>query len=132
MNSEEPKLQKVNINDLIPGPIQHQSLPEVTLQILKTLYEMVGHYSCSCLEEWEKGFMRDMDYNREIRVWSRIALGWRKYHEKYQPTMLPEEQESELVGILTALSLGVEEDALASKIGQETFNRLKECYVDPS
>jgi hypothetical protein len=129
---DKPGLIKVKVSDLKHGPIQHETLPDDLLQMLKTLYDLVGHYNCPTLEEWELGFMRDMNPAREAAVWSHIALGWITYHQRYLGRMLPEGEESKLVTILTGLSMGVEQDTLASKFGKELVANLWESYANPN
>jgi hypothetical protein len=127
------KIEKVNIADIKLGPIQHETLEPKLLSRIKTIYDMVGHYSCSTLEEWEIGFMRDLHPEREIAVWARVALAWKKYHEvNLNGQILSDEKENDLVNILISFTLGVENEAIEEIAGKEVMNKLKECYIDPN
>src|SRR5690242_16605909 len=104
-----PRIEKVKISDIKPGPIQHQSLPDDLLKQIKEIYDLVGRYTCPTLEEWEIGFMRDMRPEREVAIWARIALAWLKYHKLHLDNkMLSEDKESDLVNAIVSFSLGIE------------------------
>jgi hypothetical protein len=132
-NEPKGRMEKVNIADLKPGPIQHKSLPDKLLKNIRTLYEMVGHYSCSTLEEWEIGFMRDTRPEREVAVWSRVALAWMKYHKLYlNNKILSDDKESDLVNVLVSFSLGANDNPLEELVGKDIVVKLKECYANPT
>jgi hypothetical protein len=97
----------VKISDVKLGPIRHETLPPQLLEAIKAIYDLIGPYLTTDLEEFEIGFMRDMHPEREVAVWSSIAGGWLLYHQKHLAAKrLPVEEEEHLVTALIVISCG--------------------------
>jgi hypothetical protein len=61
-----------------PGPIRHESLSQELLEQIKGVFDVMRPYFGMTLEQFEVGFMRDIDPERE-RLPSGAAsrpLGW--------------------------------------------------------
>lgn len=113
---------------LQPGPIRHKSLPPELLERIEAVYGVIGPYFGTTLEQFEIGFMRDMQPEIEVAIWCSITAAWLAYHEKYlNDEPLPDEQERELIGALIAISTGVE-DVASLNVPEEVGRRLLECY----
>ncbi len=112
MNTPDPEY--VDINKIRPGPIRNESLPADLLEHVRAIYDVVGPYLDTTLEQFEIGFMRDAHPEDEVAVWCSITAVWIAYHEQYLDNeYLPDEDEKSLIGALIAISTGVEDvDAL--------------------
>lgn len=127
----EPEVKRVKIEDLRSGPIRHDELPDVLLQRIQVIHKMVGHYLGMNLEQFEVGFMRDIDPEHEVAVWCRIAAGWYLYHRQFTDLQrLPSDEEKKLIGALSLISMGVEDDKELG-VTAKTAARLRACYDQP-
>ena len=122
----EPKY--VDPSQLRPSPLQHQLLPPELLEHLQNIYDVVGPYLDTTLEQFETDFMRDTHPENEVAAWCGITAAWIAYHEKYLgDKLLPEEDEKKLIGALIAISTGVK-DAEALEVPVDVGQRLLACY----
>lgn len=120
----------IDPSQIRPGPIQHESLPPELLERIRAVYEVVGPYLGSNLEQFEIGFMRDMNPESEVNVWCCITAAWMAYHEKYLgDALLSDEEEKELVGALVAISTGVT-DVTTLRVPEDVGRKLMACYDD--
>ena len=110
------------------GPIRHDSLPPELLEQVQAVYEIVGPYLNTTLEQFEIGFMRDMRPESEIAVWSSITAAWVDYHKQHlDDELLSEEDEKKLLAALIAISTGVE-DVEALGVPVDVGRKLLACY----
>jgi hypothetical protein len=58
---------------LRPGPIRHEALSPALEERAKQLYARVGYMIWPTFEQWELGFLRDLNPESEIAVWEVIA-----------------------------------------------------------
>ena len=118
----------IDPSELRPGPIRHASLPPELLEYIEAVYDMIGPYLNTTLEQFEIGFMRDMHPAREVAVWCSITAAWIAYHDKHLGgQLLPDEDETKLIGALVAISTGVT-DVAQLGVPVEVGHRLLECY----
>ncbi len=75
----QPKIERVNPADLKSNSIQHEQLTEDQLQRVKKLHEIFAEVDKSSLEIWIDNFKRDMNPDKEIAVWERIAKAYTNY-----------------------------------------------------
>lgn len=128
--SDNPMSQPEHVDpkQLRPGPIRHGSLPPEMLERIKAVYDLVGQYLNTTLEQFEIGFMRDMHPEDEVALWCSITAAWLAYHKEFlNNEALPDEEEKKLLAALIAISAGVED---VSKLGvpAEVGRKLLECY----
>ncbi len=124
----DPEHQYVDPSQLRPGPIRHKSLPPKLLAHIEAVFEVIGPYLDTTLEQFETGFMRDMHPESEVAVWCGITSAWIAYHEKYHGgDVLPNENEKKLVAALVAISTGVEDTAILG-VPVDVGQKLLECY----
>ena len=118
----------IDLNQLQPGPIRHESLSPELLELIESIYELIGPYPFATLEEFKVGFMRDIDPESEVDGWCNIAASWLAYHEEYlDDEFQDDESEKELVGALVLISAGVK-DAEALGVPVEVGPKLLACY----
>jgi hypothetical protein len=120
--------EHIDPNKVQPGPIQHESLSPELLEHVQAVYDVLGPYLATTLEQFEIGFMRDMEPESEVAVWCGITAAWIAYHEKHLcDEVLPDEDEKKLLGALIAISTGVEDvDALGVPV--DVGRNLMACY----
>ena len=118
----------VDPSELRPGPIQNESLSPELLEHIRAVYDVVGPYLDTTLEQFEIGFMRDMHPESEVAVWCSITAAWIAYHEKHLgDELLPDEDEKKLLAALIAISTGVQ-DVEALRVPEDIGRRLLACY----
>ena len=125
------KSKQIDHSQLRPGPIRNKSLPPEMLDQIKAVFDVIGQYLNTTLEQFEIGFMRDMYPKSEVALWCSVTAAWLAYHEKFldDNETLPVEEERKLLGALIAITTGVRD---ASKLGVpvEVGRRLLQCYDD--
>ncbi len=126
MNTPDPEF--IDPKKLKPGPIRNDSLPEELLEHVRAVYDVIGPYLDTTLEQFEIGFMRDMHPEDEVAVWFSITAAWITYHEQHLgDDLLPDEDEKQLIGALIAISTGVE-DAEKHGVSVDVGRNLMACY----
>lgn len=73
--------QRVRLDQLGPGPLIHEKLSDSQVERLRAVYAITGSVdgSARSFEDFELGFLRDIDPEREIQIWEMIAFGLRDY-----------------------------------------------------
>lgn len=126
MSTPDPEF--VDPKKLKPGPIRNESLPPEMLETIRAVYEVIGSYISTTLEQFEIGFMRDMHPENEAAIWCSITAAWLAYHEKHLGgELLPNEDEKKLLGSLISISTGVDG---VEKLGvpADVGRKLLACY----
>jgi hypothetical protein len=124
--------EHIDPSRLRPGPIRNKSLPPEMLEQIKAVFDVIGHYLGTTLEQFEISFMRDADPASEVVLWCSITAAWLAYHEKFlNDEDLPDEDEKKLLAALISISTGVED---VNKLGVpvEVGRKLLQCYDDLS
>lgn len=100
--------ENIDPSELQPGPIRHEALPPELLDQIKTVYEIIGPYLNTTLEQFEINFMRDMHPEDEVLIWCAITAAWIDYHKQHlDDELLPDEDEKKLLAALISISTGV-------------------------
>jgi hypothetical protein len=124
--------EHVDLSQLRPGPICHESLPPALLEQIKAVFDVIGPYIGMTLKQFEIGFMRDRHPESEVALWCRITKAWLAYHEDFlQNQTQPDEEERKLLGALIAISTGMG-DVLKLNAPAEVGRRLVQCYENPA
>lgn len=124
----EPDPQPIDLSQLRPGPIRNKTLPPELLEKIRAIYEVIGPYLGTTLEQFELGFTRDAHPADEVAIWCFITVAWVDYHEQHLDSeYLPDEEEKKLVAALIAISTGVH-DATALKVPVDVATKLLACY----
>jgi len=96
---EAGKLEKVNPDDLTQGPIRHPGgLDQVLTKWARSLHQRIGFHFYPAFEQWELGFMRDAQPQREMFVWEAIAAAY-ETHLKDHPDCDKEVVATTLAGL---------------------------------
>ena len=120
--------EHVDPSKIRSGPTQKESLPADLLELIRSVYEVVGPYLSTTLEQFEVNFKRDADPSSEVVVWCSITAAWADYHEKYlDGEVLPDEDEKNLLAAIVAISTGVTDvDDLG--VSPDVGQNLLDCY----
>ena len=122
--------EDIDPRQIRPGPIRYESLPPELLDQIKVVFDLLGPYLGTSLEQFEINLMRDSDPVSEVAVWISIAAAWMDYHEKYVgDDLLPDNEERKLLAALIAISTGLE-DVSKLSLPIEVGRRLLQCYDD--
>ena len=122
--------ESIDPKNVRPGPIRNESLPPELLEQIDAVFGVIGPYLDMTLEQFEIGFLRDMNPESEVAVWCSITAAWLHYHEKFlDGEALSDEDEQKILGSLIAISTGVE-DLSKLNVPVEVGRRLLQCYDD--
>ncbi len=120
--------EHIDPSQIQSGPIRQESLPDDMLELIRSVYEVVGPYLKTTLEQFEINFMRDEDPASEVVVWCNITAAWADYHEKHlDGEVLTDEDEKKILAALIAISTGVTD---VDKLGvpEDVGRKLLACY----
>jgi len=124
-----PEFKHIDPNELQPGPIRHESLPPELLELIHSIYEVIGPYLDMTLEDFEIGFKRDANPEREVGIWCSITAAWSDYHEDFLGGKLqPCEDEKKLIAALDLISMGVRDEETLG-VPEDVGQRLLDCYA---
>jgi hypothetical protein len=105
-----PEPEYVDPSELRPGPIHNESLSPELLDHIGAVYEVLGQYLGTTLEQFEISFMRDMNPESEVVIWCSITAAWIAYHERFlKEEVLSDDDEKKLISALIAISTGVDD-----------------------
>jgi len=120
--------EPIDPKNLRPGPIRNESISPVLLEQIRAVYDVIGSYVSTSLEQFEIGFMRDADPEDEVAIWCSITAAWLAYHELHlDDELLPDEDEKKLLAALISISTGVE-DLTVLRVPPEVGQKLLDCY----
>jgi hypothetical protein len=123
----------VPMSELHPGPIEHEHLPDLLLDICRWTFDVVGRYVVPTLEQWELGFMRDVHAEREVFFWHRLAFAFITYHRRKGLRRRTDAEEKQLLGWLFDAGAGELDDMAAQRLKSldEEAALLRECLRAP-
>jgi len=97
-------METVDIRTARPGPIKHKELPEAMLErsrfILSKLDGLAGDFN-----QFVDGLKRDTNPDRELRVWTYIALAYTAFFGASSSLKTPDKQRAAFA-VLLAFSTG--------------------------
>lgn len=126
MTSPDP--EPIDLNQLQPGPIRNESLPPQLLEHIKAIYDVVGPYLGTTLEQFEIGFMRDSNPESEVVVWCSIVAAWIAYHAQHlDDQYLSDDEEKKLLAALISISTGVDDPSVLG-VPEDVGTKLLACY----
>lgn len=79
-------LEEIPIDKISIGPLKHETLSDDHIARIKQIYDICGQFVGETLEQWEIGFMRDSDPEREILVWEQMASRLKTFTANVKPT----------------------------------------------
>ena len=110
--NQQPKIERVNPADLKPLPIQHDQLSDDQLRRIKKLHETFAEIDKSySLETWIDNFKRDMNPDKEIASWERIAKVYTNYTSRKELSL---EAKEDVFQTLLMCSMSSDEETIKS------------------
>jgi hypothetical protein len=101
------RIESVHLSDIKRAPLRHEQLADDLLKRIEATYRAIGHFHCPTLEQWELGFMEDMNPESEVAIWEVLAKAFQLYKEKcWKSGRLKRERARKLVAALTMISWG--------------------------
>lgn len=120
------ELRKVHINDIQPGPIVHESLPEDLLNRIRTVHGKLSVHLNESLEQFEVGFMRDVRPEKEVVIWESLADAYEELINA-NPTPPTADERTGFFEYMLAYTMG---SLSVQKINEDPFvKKCCECYV---
>lgn len=104
-----PKIEWVDPASVQPGPVLRDSLTKEQEQRIRRVREVFVDVDSSPEEKWFNDFKRDVDPDREIAVWERMAQAYKRY---CSTRTINQEAKKEVFGILLLRSSALEEEVL--------------------
>ena len=124
----EPEPESIDISQLQPGPIRHESLSPELLDHVRAVFDVIGPYIEMTLEQFEVNLMRDVHPENEVAVWCGITAAWIAYHEEYlDEKYFADDEEKKLIGALIVISTG-SRDLEKLNVPEDVGWKLLECY----
>lgn len=124
MNDPEP----IDPKKLRPRPIRNESLPPEMFEQIRAVYDVIGPYVSTSLEQFEIGFLRDANPEDDVTICCSITAAWLAYHGQYLGNeLLPDEGEEKLLVAVISISTGVEDLAVLS-VPPDVGQKLLDCY----
>lgn len=108
---QESRIERVNVADLKTPPIRHEQLSDEQLRRIKKLHETFAEVDKSSLETWIDNFKRDMNPDREIAVWERMAKAYTNYNSQKE---LSPEAKTDVFQTLLMCSMSSQEEDIKS------------------
>lgn len=109
--NQQPRIERVNPADLKPNAIQHEQLTEEQLRRTKKLHETFAEVDKSSLETWIDNFKRDMNPDKEIAIWERIAKAYTNYTLQKELSL---EAKEDAFQTLLMCSMSLDEETIKS------------------
>lgn len=110
-DNQQPKIERVNPADLKPNAIQREQLTEEQLRRAKKLHETFAAVDKSSLETWIDNFKRDMNPDKEIAIWERIAKAYTNYASQKELSL---EAKEDAFQTLLMCSMSSDEETIKS------------------
>jgi hypothetical protein len=120
-----PEPNQPNFGNIQSGPIRHASLSPELLALAASVFELIGPYLNTTLEQFEISLMRDSNPEDEIAIWASITAAWLDYHETHEVTQ--PQDEKKLLAALILITTGVD-DADALGVPPDVGRKLLACY----
>jgi hypothetical protein len=100
----------VDTNELSPGPIQHQKLPENWYNEAISIYALISEVEGGSFEKFEENFRRDISYEKEITIWRCIATAYSNFVTARIIISLPEKEAAYGIALMCSISFNNEND----------------------
>jgi hypothetical protein len=114
------------LKDLRPGPIQHQELPRLLLDVIRWEYSVVGHYIHPTLEQWELSLMRERNIVGEVGFFHRLSFAFIDYHRRRGLPLRSKKEEKSLISSFIVLGSNFGE------IEDDDLTTLRQCWESPA
>jgi len=125
-----PSKRKVRLDQIGPGPIRHEEIPQRLLRVVRWTHRHLGHRVEPIYERWELGFLRDINIAQEIAAWIKMTWAFLEFLKRH-----PDHDRDAVYRGVVAISVGQTPKELdrteADELQQLTGNPPPEL-ADPS
>ncbi|KAA1247033.1 hypothetical protein [Aquimarina sp. RZ0] len=108
---KKPTYENIEIEQIGPDPVVHESLTEEQLEKIKEIYNAFKEVYPISLQETIKNFKRDHHPDKEIELWSAMVTSYKKASSKNKGEDLLEKRK-EIFRLILMRSVTSEEDVL--------------------
>ena len=114
--------KNVKLGGIEPGPIQHQTLAADLIERIKAYNKKLGDADQVTVDEAVDGFRRDLNPDKEVAIWERIAHIFQHFTDGHQIT--DEVRRLEILRALLLISTGAEVKETAT-LTRDQINELR-------
>jgi len=124
----EQTAQKIDLNQLQPGPRRWDSLSTSQLKTVDFLVATFKEVDPTSREQWIEDFKKDQHPNKELEIWSMMAHAYTTY---CRGKNLPVEKKKEVFGLLLIRSAASEANVLKeAKLKYLSVDEAKKVMQD--
>jgi hypothetical protein len=125
---QEPDTQWVDPASLTHGPTKRDGLSSKQMERIYKLRDALAEVERSPIEKWVDNFKRDVNPDKELAVWERIADGYTRYCSK-RPLSI--EAKKDVFQLLLLRSMASEQEVLNHvKLKTLTVDEAKETLKE--
>ena len=111
VETEEAPVEKMNVKELVPGPVVHDSLTTEQVDKIKKIQRVFYEVNPSTLEETMDDFKRDQHPDNEIAIWLAMANAYEKFTNNHKGIGI--DKKTEAYRLILMRSMENEADAKA-------------------
>jgi len=123
--NSEGDTTKVDPNDVVVGPIVHDSLTQEQLTRVKKIHAIFSDVYTVSFEETIDNFRRDQNPDKEILIWERMAGAYQKYMSAHPSSSYDQKHEAFILLLMRSM-MSDEEAITESKIKVLSQDEVKE------
>ncbi|MEZ5039974.1 MAG: hypothetical protein R2828_08780 [Saprospiraceae bacterium] len=92
-NAEKGELKTINISELQPNEIVHEKLSDEQINRITKFKEILKEVDTTPIEKTIENFQRDLNPDREIAIWERIAEAYKNVNSENKDLSIDERNE---------------------------------------
>ena len=98
------QVEMVPVDQLEREPLRHEKLTEEQMARLRVLQQTLDEVFPSPIEDWVDSFKRELDPERELRIWEAIAKAYESYCSTRELSLAQKKEIYEIILIRSMLS----------------------------
>ena len=115
-------IRMIKISDIDKGPIRHPVLPESFIKRVKAYWQVLTEVEPSILQDAIHDFKYDLNPEKELIIWERIASTYQSYLSHNPTTDLATKKD--VFAVLLGASMGTEEWDNIKHLTEDQINHL--------
>jgi hypothetical protein len=105
----EGEIQWIDLNKVEPGPIRRDKLTDEQMARIESLQKTFLEVNGQTVEQWADNFKRDLNPDRELAIWERMAKAYTAYCSRRD---LDLDAKKEVFKVVLLRSMASQEDVL--------------------
>lgn len=105
----EGRVQWIDPKTIQPGPIRRDTLSDEQMARIRALQEVFVELDGQTVQQWVDSFKRDVDPDRELQIWERMAKAYRAYCDGKQLSVAAK---NDVYGVVLLRSMASEKEVL--------------------